>query len=254
MNRLAYIAIVAAATMAAADLTAFNGTWKFNPQRSKLEGETVTFRQGADGMIVQSDGTFETKFRIDGKDYPSPMGYTVAWSEAGRNAWTTVVKLNGKPLFTSRTEISSDGKSATRTSEGKRPNGEPFRESVRYTRVGSGTGLIGTRRSEKVDTPTEILSIQTSANDLTMAYPNWRASVTAKFDGKAYPITGPTVPPGLTFTVRPVDARTVDTSTLKDGKVIATSRIQISTDGKTLIETATMTGQKHQVVYVYEKQ
>ncbi len=74
-------------------------------------------------------------------------------------------------------------------------------------------------------------------------------------DGSGNP-TGPTImlrtiaPPGLTSAVRPVDAPTVDTNTVKDGKVIATSRIQISADGKTLTETATLSGQKHQVVYV----
>lgn len=254
MKRLACIAFAAAATLAAADVTAFNGTWKFNPQKSKLVGETFTIKQGADGMLVQSAGSMETKFKIDGKDYDTPMGYTVAWQDAGKDAWTTTVKLNGKPLFNDRVELSSDQKTLTRTSEGKRPNGEEFKESARYTRVGGGSGLAGTWRSEKVDTPAETLTIQSSADDVTMTYPGWNATVTAKFDGKGHSITGPTVPPGLAVTVKPVNAKTIDTETLKDGKPIAKSRMQISADGKTLTETATMAGQKQSVMYVYDKE
>lgn len=254
MKRLVCITLIAVATLVAADLTPFDGTWKFNSQKSKLEGETLTFKKAADGMLVQTSGAFETKFRIDGKDYPSPIGYTVAWNDEGKNAWTLVTKLNGNPLFNARVEITPDENTLTFISEGKKPNGDSFKESARYVRTSGETGLIGTWRSEKVEVPAETMVIKSGADDLTMSYPDWKASVTAKLDGKEYPVTGPTVPPGLTFSFRAVDSRTVETQTMKDGKLIASGRIQVSADGKTLTETSTPAGEKRTVIYVYDRQ
>jgi hypothetical protein len=254
MTRILLLGLTMLGTVAAADLTPFNGNWIFNPQKSKLEGQTMTFTETAEGMLVQSFGNFETTFRIDGKDYQTPLGYTVAWKEAGKDDWETVMKLKGKPLVNSRITISPDGKTMTVASEGTRPAGGPFKESVRYVRTAGEAGLLGTWRSENVDVPAERMTIKTTANDWTMTYPDWQASVTAQFDGKAYPIIGPTVPPGLTIMVRPVDSHTLEMETAKDGKPFMRSHLQVSADGRTVTQTATPVGESRKIVYIYEKQ
>jgi hypothetical protein len=244
------LTLALAITACGADLTPFNGAWKFNPQKSKLAGDTMTFRQGADGMLVQTMRGMDISFRVDGKDYPTPMGMTVSWKEAGRNAWDLAFKVNGEVQSTAHVEITPDNKTVAYAGEYKKPNGETYKETARYVRVSGGDGLIGTWRSEKVDMPAQLMRVKTSGGDFTMELPDWEASIEAKLDGKPYPLKGKMVPPNLTFVLRPVDARTVEVVTAASGKTIATSQMVVSADGKTLTETDKSTGQ----VYVYEKQ
>jgi hypothetical protein len=62
----------------------------------------------------------------------------------------------------------------------------------------------------------------------------------ANDDGKDYPVAGLAF--ANSIAVRRVDARTFDMDTKKGGKVIGTSRMQVSTDGKTLTLTSRMKG------------
>jgi hypothetical protein len=79
---------------------------------------------------------------------------------------------------------------------------------------------------------------------------------TANFDGKDYPVTGNS-PYGNVVMVERVDAKTLKISSKQNGKVMATSTIVISDDGKTRTTTTKGTdvkGQPLDVVSFYEKQ
>ena len=53
----------------------FNGTWKFNPAKSQLTGDTFTYSAGPDGKLHFSDGgAWEFDFALDGKPYKTPGG------------------------------------------------------------------------------------------------------------------------------------------------------------------------------------
>lgn len=78
---------------------------------------------------------------------------------------------------------------------------------------------------------------------------------TGKFDGKDYPLVGD--PQANSRSYKKVDDHTTDLTNKKDGKVVATGRIEVSTDGKT--RTVTVKGtdpQGKKVTYsaVYDKQ
>ncbi len=80
------------------------------------------------------------------------------------------------------------------------------------------------------------------------------AEVTAKFDGKDYPVKGN--PNADTQAYTKVDGRTYQVVAKKGGKVMITSRVVISADGKTRTTTQTGTNPQGQAVnntIVYDK-
>ena len=79
---------------------------------------------------------------------------------------------------------------------------------------------------------------------------------TANFDGNDYPVTGNS-PYGNAVMLTRVDAKTIRITSKHDGKVMATTTIVVSDDGKTRTSTTKGTnvkGQPVDVVNVYEKQ
>ncbi|MGA9798554.1 MAG: hypothetical protein WBQ68_06075 [Terriglobales bacterium] len=78
---------------------------------------------------------------------------------------------------------------------------------------------------------------------------------TGKFDGKDYPLMGD--PSMNTRSYKRMNARTLELTGKKDGKVIATGRITVSADGKTRTVKLTATdstGKKLESTAVYDKQ
>ena len=78
---------------------------------------------------------------------------------------------------------------------------------------------------------------------------------TGKFDGNDYAVTGD--PSGDMLSIKKVDDHTLTATRKKDGKVISTSRIVLSADGKTRTVTASGTdakGHKVSSTSVYDKQ
>jgi hypothetical protein len=78
---------------------------------------------------------------------------------------------------------------------------------------------------------------------------------TGKFDGKDYPVTGD--PNSDARAYKTVDARTLDLTVKKDGKVTMTGKIVVSADGKSRTLTASGTdsaGKKIHSTSVYDKQ
>ena len=78
---------------------------------------------------------------------------------------------------------------------------------------------------------------------------------TGKFDGKDYPVTGD--PNSDARAYKTVDARTLDLTVKKDGKVTMTGKIVVSADGKSRTLTASGTdsaGKKTTSTSVYDKQ
>ena len=81
-------------------------------------------------------------------------------------------------------------------------------------------------------------------------------SFTAKYDGKDNPITGDTYGAD-TLAVKLVDANHIDATEKKGGKMLYTSKVVVSTDGKVMTITTkgkTESGQPINAILVYDKQ
>src|SRR5438552_14766692 len=78
---------------------------------------------------------------------------------------------------------------------------------------------------------------------------------TGKFDGKDYPVTGDPTSDARSY--KKVDARTLELTVKKDGKVTASGRIVVAADGKSRTVSTSATdpeGKKIKNTAVYDKQ
>jgi hypothetical protein len=95
------------------------------------------------------------------------------------------------------------------------------------------------------------VTIDGTAADGTAMHSEW----TGKFDGKDYPSTGN--PNEDMRSAKQVNARTLDVTSKKDGKVVLTAHVVLAPDGKTRTVTTHVTdakGKKITSVAVFDKQ
>jgi hypothetical protein len=181
----------------------WNGTWKLDVAKSHLTGQTFTYSERPGGMLHYDDGSsVEFDFGLDGKEYKTFTNRTTAWTAAGKNSWDTIARADGKVRAKGHIVLSEDGKTLSMTYTGTRPDGQDFHEEDVFSRVSGTDGLIGTWRSTKVTGPNQPLTFVISspaAGVLHYDIPDMKASAEGPADGKDYPITGPTVPPGATI-------------------------------------------------------
>jgi hypothetical protein len=154
MRRLALLAFIMAVSVLtvvtvaqAADNQA--GTWKLNAAKSKYspgpapkEG-TLTIESQADGLKFTIHGTdaqgnpvhFEFSPKFDGKDYPmtgNPEADAISLKRIDDYAIETVGKKGGKPVMTTRSVVSKDGKTRTTTQTGKNSKGQAVKNTIVY--------------------------------------------------------------------------------------------------------------------------
>ena len=129
------------------------GTWKLNVAKSKFnpgpgyKSETRTYIPTADGYKfegerVNPDGSSQKygfTVKYDNKDYSitgnDPGGAdTIAVRLVDANNIESTSKKGGNLLYTSKVEVSPDGKVMTITTKGKNPDGEPFDNVQVYDR------------------------------------------------------------------------------------------------------------------------
>jgi hypothetical protein len=125
------------------------GTWKLNVAKSKYspgpapkEG-ILTIESQADGLKFTIHGTdaegktvhMEFSPKYDGKDYPAtgmPGADSISLRKIDDYAIETVSKKGGKPLMTTRSVVSTDGKTRTATQEGTNAKGERVNNTIVY--------------------------------------------------------------------------------------------------------------------------
>ena len=195
--------LVALSSAALAAESPWVGTWKLDDARSQLTGDTFTYSQGPGGMIHFSDGVNANyDFSLDGKEHPALYGRTVSWTPAGPDAWDTVAKVGDRVLDRSHRKLSADGKTLTMSFTGQNPDGSSFNEEDVYERVSGTSGLLGTWRSVKVKNPggprTFVIS-SPKKGVLRYDIPEMKASIEGPADGKDRAISGPDLPPNMTY-------------------------------------------------------
>jgi hypothetical protein len=127
------------------------GTWKLNVAKSKYspgpapkEG-TLTVESQPNGLKITIHGTdadgktvhMEFAPKYDGKDVPAtglPGADTISMKKIDDNTIETVSKKGGKPLITTRSVVSKDGKTRTTTQKGTNAKGEKVNNTIVYDR------------------------------------------------------------------------------------------------------------------------
>ena len=260
MKRLAFAGLLVAFAIGVAHAAdnPWIGTWKLDPARSKLVGETMTYSKTPDGRMRFSDGsTTRYDFGLDGKDYKSWGNHTTSWVADGSNAWKVAVKQDGAVIYESRRELSADGRTLTIRSTGNRPDGSPANDVAVYQRVGSGTGLAGKWRSTKVDVPAPDTYVISSTADGTIRVeaPVYKTAWEGKHDGSDLPIKGPMAPAGFTVSITPLSANRLSYVYKLNGKPEGYSIDTLAPDGKSYSSQTWSPGKKSEAItLVYVRQ
>jgi hypothetical protein len=125
------------------------GTWKLNLAKSKyipgpapyegtlkIEPETNGLKFTIHGLDAEGKPVhFEFSPRFDGKDYlvtGLPEADTIVLKRINANTIETVAKKGGKPVMTTRSVVSKDGKTRTSTQTGKNANGQEVKNTLVY--------------------------------------------------------------------------------------------------------------------------
>jgi hypothetical protein len=118
------------------------------------------------------------------------------------------------------------------------------------SKIGTGAPKNSTVTYEAAGDSVKV-TIEGAAADGTPTHSEW----TGKFDGKDYPSTGN--PNEDMRSAKQINARTLDVTSKKDGKVVLTAHVVLSADGKSRTVTTHVTdakGKKITSTAVYDKQ
>jgi hypothetical protein len=237
----------------------WNGTWKLDPQKSHLTGQTFTYSERPGGLLHYEDGsTASFDFGLDGKEYKIWANRTRVWTAAGKNAWDTVTRADGKVRSKGHIALSEDGTTLTMTFTGTRPDGQDFREEDVFSRVSGTDGLVGTWRTAKVTNPTGpetfVISVP-AAGVLHFDVPDMKASAEGRADGTDHPLTGATVPPGMTISWKFLSPRKIKYTMKLNGKPDNSGVEELAADGASFTDTNWNSGRENEkTVAVYVKQ
>jgi hypothetical protein len=234
----------------------YAGKWKLNFAKSDFGETTIAFTKGASGQMQFTAMGQSYTFQLDGKDYPALFGRTAAWKQIDANTWESTTKQDGKLIVTETTKLSADGKVLSVNASGPKPAGGTFEETVVYERLSGGPGLDGKWKTKNIkgSAPTVLELAPSGGEGLTIRIPDFQINCEARFDGKDYPATGPTVPPGLTIAITKTGPRSFDMTEKKDGKEIVKLSFSVAADGKTLTETGGAVGTSEKFKAVYDRQ
>jgi hypothetical protein len=233
----------------------FDGVWRLNTAKSHLAGDTRTYEDAGGGALKYTDSDETYTFRPDGNTFTTPLGVERSVKKNADGTYTTTNQRNGTRLYTSTWKLSDDGKKLTIERKGTKPNGDSFDNVSIYERTGPGEGILGGWKSisVKLSSP-NTLTIQSDGDAVTLTIAAIKASSQAKWDGKDYPASGPTVPDGLTLALTKTGADSFKLVQKFKTKVLLTIRYHVSADGKTLTARGVNGQGKEPFSEVWEKQ
>jgi hypothetical protein len=238
----------------AAEDSPFVGKWKLNPAKSRLSGITTTFDKLPSGEMAMTSQGQSYKFRIDGKPSKAASGISVTWYQVDPHNWITVYKSTGM-MTTDNTKLSADGQTLTVVSKGTKPNGESFEETSTSQRISGGPGLLGKWLKTQMNAVTQAWDIEPyGADGLDVTIVDFSAACSAKFDGKDYPVTGPTVPKNYTLSMKKTGPRSLEIIEKVNGKVVYADAFSVSADGQVLTSEGAAPGSSEKTKAVYERQ
>jgi hypothetical protein len=234
----------------------FDGTWSLNASKSHLAGDTLSFEDAGSGMLKYTDSDQSYSFKLDGSSFTTPMGTERTFSKAGDNSYTATSKKGGVLLSTTTIKESSDGKMLMEEAKGTKPNGDTFDDKYTYVRTSEGTGLIGSWKSTKVELSSpNSLTIQTDGTDgVTLTLSAVKATCQAKWGGKDFPATGPTVSDGVTLALSKTGPSSFKMVQKFKNKVLLIGHYRVAPGGKTMTLSGTNGQGKEPFTEVYDKQ
>ena len=254
VTRLFLAGTIGALFLCAAE-SPFAGTWKLNLNKSSFAGDTMTYAPGANGDMKYTAGGLSYTFKPDGTERAGLLGEMVAWKKIDNRTWEATHRTNGRVTGIETVKVAAGGATLEDTFKGTHPNGEPFEDKMVYKRLSGDNGLAGKWQSTKVQVAADTLELKDyGADGLTFYSPAEKFTVNAKFDGKEYPATGPTIPPGATGTLRKLNPTSFELVEIFKGKPFWKGTYTLSADKRTLTVDGSMVGANEPMKAVYDRQ
>jgi hypothetical protein len=248
------LAFMALPPAASAD-SPFDGTWKLNTAKSDLAGETMSFKLSGDGTWKYTDADQSYTFKADGTPIVTPMGMQRTFKKTRDDTFESTNTKGGMLLSTGTWTLAADGKTLLIESKGTKPDGESFDNSTTYEHTSGGKGLAGSWKSTKVAlSAPNALTLATNGPEVTLTISAIKASCQAKWDGKDYPASGPTVSDGLTLALTKTGAKSFKLVVKAKDKVLNIAHYTVAADGKSMVEKGTDGKGKEPFTEVWEKQ
>lgn len=251
-------ALILASSLAVAADNPWVGTWKLDPAKGRMTGDTFTYAKGADGLLHYSDASqSHYAVAIDGKEYKTFANQTITWVAAGDNVWSSVIRQDGKPIFETRRELSADGKTLTIHVKGVGADGPSMDNVSVFRRVSAGKGLFGTWRSTKVtmNVADVVVISQPAPGVLRFESPRFQSFAEGKTDGTEYAPSGRFQPPGYTMSTKILSPTKLSTVTRFEGKPDSYEVMTLSADGKSYADVSWgAKAPKEKATAVYVKQ
>ena len=241
-------------TFAADD--SFVGKWKFNPDKSQLNGLTYKVEDAGNNQYNFIFGDDSETVSLDGKPHTTKYGEAWSITKSGPNGWHWVVKRNGKTNSDAMWTVSDDVATSVYVTTLTRPDGSTSHDTTKLKRTDGTAGLVGTWESTeiKVGSPTTFELAASGKDGYSMKNRVFKSQTDFKLDGKDYTPKGPAVAKGTTVSAKKIDDRTMELTYKLNGKTTETDKWELSADGKTLTSTITYPGVDKNEVDVYERQ
>jgi hypothetical protein len=241
--------------LSAAAALPYVGTWSMNPDKSDLNGTTITFESlSTDEWQCSRDG-MTYRFRIDGKDHATGMGDTAGWDLIDDKTWQTTWKSNeGRILSVETLTLAADGSMLTISNNGTTPNGESIDDSTTFRRLAGASGLEGRWVSTSVrpGPPWIIEFIPAGDDHLTFRQPAWAVMCEARLDGQDHPCVTP-LGSGWTMAMSKASALELMMVVKKDGRPVLNMTFRVSNDGNTLTQVSETSGTNEKTRIVYDR-
>ncbi|MGA7158862.1 MAG: hypothetical protein WBY53_18595 [Acidobacteriaceae bacterium] len=258
MKKLLLAIVCFAVALPAFAASPWDGTWKLDPAKSHLTGDSFTYTKLPDGKWQFAAGVLKVDVAPNGKPYPVlDADHTVTLTLINDHTLAMAGQFKGKTTSTSRDVLSADGKTLSSTTTGTNPDGSSFTTSDTAVRSGSGSGFFGTWVSTKTKSSTnDIVDISTAPDGvITMRYPISKDSVSFKSDDKPVPISGPQTISGLTVAYKAPSSHRLDYAVFLNGKKISEGYQLLAADGKSYDDTSWAPGKMNEkTTSVYIKQ
>lgn len=222
--------------------SAFVGTWKMDI-KNNLQMPSKPYRYLlADGVFHCQTCTPTYSVKADAMDHKvagHPYYDTVSITIVDDHTVEVTDKKAGKTVISATFKVASDGLSETyESTDSSNSSSAPVKMKADLSRIGrlpSGAHAIsGSWRAVKFEDLSEnglLVTYAMDGDNLKMTEPTGQ-SYSAPLDGKDSPYLGD---PGQTsVSMKRIDDRTIDETDRRDGKVIGTSHLTVSADGRTM--------------------
>jgi len=233
----------------------FVGKWKVNASRSHLADQMTIQVAGKNTYTLAFSGSTETEtVAADGTDQPGIYGSAVSLTIEMAGTWKIVRKKKGQMVLSAIWKLSRDGKALSDAFTSYQPDGSTSTVTLTYRRTAGNAGIPGTwERADVKPDPGYELEIRAFDGDgLSFISPGSPSPKNMKFDGKEYRNTiGVAV--SAASAGRRIGQLDLEVTDRVDGKILATRRMTLSPDLKTLTTVVHPAGQRLPNTLVFDR-